>query len=258
MSESSGRSWLKPALALIVLFAAFLLVTAPARILPPLIHKLSPAVQLHHASGTLWQGEVASAVVALEGGALNLGKLSWRIKPLSLLWLKPAIHISTDAGSHYFNADLAVSLLSQQLELENITGAFPLALLEPWLPPLARGQIELDIDRIAFDDKRLLDASGKLYVQQLDWIALSRPMPLGSYIAELSVVDDGLQVALSDRGAQLGAEGLLLISPGGSYQVDVRLSPGDQLAPEIANALVYMGRKTDEGDVLVTSKGRWQ
>jgi hypothetical protein len=258
MPDSQHRSWVKWSLLLLLVFFCFLLMTAPARLLPPLVNKLSPNVQLQYAAGSLWNGSVATAVVTVEGGSINLGKLSWRINPFSLLWLSPSLHIDTDAGSHSLSADLSVSLLGQEIEAEAISGQFPISLLEPWVPMLVRGEVELAIDRLVVDQKSLLDAIGKIYVQDLDWMMGAKALPVGSYTAELSVVDGSLLVNVSDRQAQLGVDGLLTANPAGSYQVEARLSATEDLAPEIKQGLKFLGKKNEAGDILFNDKGRWR
>jgi general secretion pathway protein N len=258
MPDSKQIPWGKWSLLLLSVFFCFLLLTAPARLLPQLVNKVSPNVQLQHATGSLWDGSVATAVVIVEGGAINLGKLSWRINPFSLLWLSPSLHIDTDAGSHSLSADLSVSLLGQEIEAEAVSGQFPISLLEPWVPMLVRGEVELAIDRLVVDQKSLLDAIGKIYVQDLDWMMGAKALPVGSYTAELSVVDGSLLIKVSDRQAQLGVDGLLTANPDGSYQVEAWLSATEGLAPEIKQGLRFLGKKNEAGDILFNDKGRWR
>jgi hypothetical protein len=174
------------------------------------------------------------------------------------LWLSPSLHIDTDAGSHSLSADLSVSLLGQELEAEAITGQFPISLLEPWAPLLVRGNVELAIDHLVVDQKNLLDASGKIYVQDLDWMMGAKALPMGSYMAELSVVEGSLLVNVSDRQARLGVNGLLRASPAGAYEVEARLSATESLAPEIKQGLKFLGKKNEAGDILFNDKGRWR
>ncbi len=252
------KTWLWRIFVVLLLFVAFLLATAPARLLPLALHALSPDIRLQHAEGSLWNGRVASALITVEGGVINLGKVSWTVKPQSLLLLSPTVSIHSDAGVQRLNAEVTVSLLGQRVEVKHIDGQFPLAVLEPWVPLLIRGMIELDIERLAFDDRRLLAVEGRLYAHQLDWMAASHPLSLGSYIADLSLAGDDLQLALSDRQAALGVDGMLLISPAGSYRLDVRLGLTEQLAPEVKNAVVFLGKRAADGSVQVNNVGRWR
>lgn len=258
MPDSKPYPWVKWSLLLLLVFVFFLLLTAPARLLPQWVNKLSPDVQLQHATGSLWNGSVATAVVIVEGGAINLGKLSWRINPFSLLWLSPSLHIDTDAGSHSLSADLSLSLLGQSIEIEALSGQFPISLFEPWLPMLVRGEVELAIDRLVVDQNSLLDASGKIYIQDLDWMMGAKALPLGGYTAELSVVDGSLLVNVSGRQARLGVDGLLTASPAGTYRVEARLSATEGLAPEIKQGLKFLGKKNAAGDILFNDQGRWR
>lgn len=258
MPETIQRSWFKGSLLLLLVFFCFLLFTAPARLLPLVVNKFSPNVQLQHATGSLWNGSVATAVVAVEGNAINLGKLSWSMNPVSLLWLTPSLHIDTDAGGHSLSADLSVSLLGQEIEAEDVTAEFPLSLLEPWVPLLVKGDVELAIERIVVDKNSLLDVSGTVYAQGLDWMMGSKALALGSYKAELSVVDGSLLVDVSDRQALLVINGQLTASPAGAYQVDARLSATDGLAKEIKQALKFLGKKNERGEILFNDKGRWR
>jgi hypothetical protein len=83
-------------------------------------------------------------------------------------------------------------------------------------------------------------------------------MPLGSYTADVSIEQGSLLARLSDRQAQLGIDGLLTISPSGSYSLQALLSEGTGLAPEVSQAMVFFGKKTSTGDIQINNKGRWR
>jgi general secretion pathway protein N len=245
-------------LLLLLFFLCFLIATAPASLLQLATDKFVPNIRLQQVTGTVWDGAAGTAVVVVDGGAINLGKLSWHIKPLSLLSLQPQLHIETDAGSYGFTTDLRVLLLERQLQANTLRGNFPLALLEPWVPLLVRGTIELDIERLVVDQHKLIDARGQVFARQLDWMAGAQPMPLGTYTARVAVDEGDLLIDLADDQAQLGIQGQLMISPAGGYELQAELSMMDSLAPEVRQAVSYLGRKSAQGNILLDSKGRWR
>lgn len=258
MPDSRSPHWLRWLLLLLFFFLCFLVATAPASLLQLATDKFAPNVRLQQVTGTVWDGAAGTAVVVVDGGAINLGKLSWHLKPLSLLSLQPQLHIETDAGSYGFSSGIRILLLERQLEASTLRGNFPLALLEPWVPLLVRGSIELDIERLVVDQDKLIDARGQVFARRLDWMAGAQPMPLGSYTARVAVDEGDLLIDLADDQAQLGIQGQLIISPAGGYDLQAELSMMDSLAPEVRQAVGYLGRRSEQGNILLDSKGRWR
>ena len=83
-------------------------------------------------------------------------------------------------------------------------------------------------------------------------------MPLGSYMAQLSLDDSNqISIQLNDFSATLGVDGYLTLNPRGSYHFDATLTPRSGLAPEIAQSIVWFGKKDRQGNVLINKRGQF-
>jgi hypothetical protein len=94
-------------------------------------------------------------------------------------------------------------------------------------------------------------------LEYVDWLMGDYAMPLGSYMAQIYLEQQDVQVKINDYGASLGVDGLLTINPAGSYRFNATLMPRDGLAPEVTQSIAYLGRRQADGSVLVTQAGRF-
>ena len=87
--------------SVLIIFAViyFLILTlgkAPASIVASSLHGAVPQLWLTGVSGTAWKGVANGGQVDLPGNSIPLGKVSWKIKPLTLLLLNPCITFNTN------------------------------------------------------------------------------------------------------------------------------------------------------------------
>lgn len=246
-------------LSLLFIFVLALIAVAfaPARLLLIATDRWAPQVEMSEPTGTLWQGEAKQVAVTINGIKLELGTLSWHLSALSLLTIEPSIELVVKAPEH--QAQMRVSAnTDQEITVDNMEGTFPLSLLEPWVPLLIEGDLAFVVDHIIFNQRQLLAVDGVLNLQEADWVGGDIRMPLGSYIAQVSLAENrDVLVQLNDFSATLGIDGLITISPAGHYHFNCVLQKRDGLAPEVAQSVSWFGKKNAQGDILVDQKGRW-
>jgi hypothetical protein len=99
---------------------------------------------------------------------------------------------------------------------------------------------------------------GVLNLEYVDWLGGDFPMPLGSYLAQITLRDDKVQVQINDFSASLGLDGQLAVTPTtGHYTFNARLQPQPDLAPQVVESIKWLGKLQANGDVLINQRGRF-
>lgn len=257
--------WFISGLSILVVALLLLVVFLPAALLPRALQELDtrrmlpadmPKLVLTDTRGTVWRGQSDAATAVIDGVELDLGVLRWNIDGLSVLQGQPLIQLSADSEQLQAVATVEVAP-SGQTTLSAVEGRLPVTTLEPWMPMLVTGDIGFFIDRLVFLPNRLLAIKGLLNFEYIDWVGADHNMPLGSYMAELSQLDDQqLSIVISDLEARLGIAGTLIISPSGRYRFDAILQPRPGLAPEVNQSIRWFGRVDSAGNVVVNTSGQ--
>ena len=213
-------------------------------------------VYLTDTSGTIWQGEAGNAVLELNGGKIDLGVMSWSLDFLSLFKREPTLQVLATAPEQRVTAKIKAN--EQGLVTVNeIEGRFPIRIFEPWVPMLVKGEMAFVLDHLIFTSKELIAIDGVLNLEYVDWLGGDFPMPLGSYMAEISMPQKDVLVDLTDFSATLGIDGQLSVNPSGAYRFNAMLEPREGLAPEVYESLRWFGKRQPSGDVLIKSNGRF-
>ena len=252
-------------LLLVLLIAvALLMVFAPASLVPRalaeaearnLLDPAAPKLVLKDTSGTVWRGRAADAELLIDNGVLPLGELKWRLKPLSLWHRQPELDITTRAPEHNLQATVNVNEQGV-VSARAVEGNMPIKLLEPWVPLLVTGDIAFVVDQLVLNQQRLLALDGVVNLEYIDWLAGDYNMPLGSYMAQLTMQQDNVHMQLNDFSATLGIDGLIVLQPNGQYVFDATLQPRSGLAPEVAQSIGWFGTRKANGDIYINRRGR--
>ena len=251
---------------LLLLAAVVAIVNAPAALVPMALEELekrqllppnAPAIALAQLEGTVWQGRANEAIITVDGETVPLGVLSWQLEPMSLLDRTLIIYLSTDAPEHRLQATVVASE-NGDVTINDLEGRLPINLLEPWFPMLVKGDIAFVFDHIIVNPKQLLAIDGVLNVEYVDWLGGDYAMPLGSYMAQISLQDNQVHVDINDFSASLGMMGLLTVNPvSGVYQFDATLQARPELAPEVAESIAWLGKRNNQGDIVLKNRGRF-
>lgn len=250
-------------LLLVALLVGFV-IFAPALLLPFAIVELenrgllapdAPQLQLEQLSGTVWSGQAGSTVLVVDGQAVELGRLKWKVNVQSLLARQPAIFVQTNGADQRIQGDFQLHQ-NGEIAANNIEGRLPVSVLEPWLPMIISGDVAFVIDHMVMTPARITQLDGLINLEYVEWLGGDRNMRLGSYTAQLLLNSrKDIEVLVNDFGAALGVTGLITVRQSGSYNLDLTLMPRADLAPEVAEAVNWMGRADGNGNVLLRRNG---
>lgn len=163
------------------LLATLLLMNVPARVMTWL---LPGEVKLSGLSGTLWSGEALRSWLMVDGEAVMLGKVQWRIRPWRLLWSTP-LEVNAEWGDQLLSTRLGVGITGQWILLD--TGiAFHLDSLRALMPLYLGGRVTGEFDAIRLSHDSLEEVRGRVNLNNTAWTARSGNIPLGSYRVDVA------------------------------------------------------------------------
>ena len=215
------------------LLATLLVINVPARVMAWL---LPDELNLSGISGTFWSGEAVRSWVIVDGQAVMLGKVQWRISPWRLLWSTP-LEVSAEWGDQLLRTRLGVGITGQWVFRD--TGiAFHLDSLRALMPLYLGGRVTGEFDAIGLSQDALEEFRGRVNLHNTVWTARSGNIPLGSYRvdfgsgAERIEVDDpdgreansvgvrDIEGAVSTEEGSLVLNGTVTLS-GARYSIDL-------------------------------------
>lgn len=217
-----------------LLLLVILVVSAPARILTAFV----PGQQLilQGVSGTVWKGVSSRALVAVEGGYLHLGRLSWSLSPGSMLLLRPTVEVHSQWGSQRINA-VVTYRPSGNMELTAVDALVPAALVRQFVPLQLSGEFAMQLSWLDIVDGLPVAGEGRLVWSNGGWTSPSGERSLGSY-----AIDFAPSANASMVGAVMTLSGALEASGGVSldgrdYAVDIVLTGSGLDDPQLKRAL---------------------
>lgn len=241
------RSWVLAAVLWLVLC---LLWTAPASLFAALMQKALPALRLEAVTGSFWQGRAGQAYWIWQGRLFSLGALQWRVKPWSLLWLRPGVHLSATYGEQFLDTEASIGVGGVQLR--DTRAALPISALSFWLPVPADGLLALRLNRARFDAGQPSELTGELDLQRMRWQWNERWLTLGDYRVQLKVDDNGLTGDVSG-GTTLAASGQVKADlETRKYRLSGTLKTSSDLPSELRDGIRLMLAAKPLGD------GVWQ
>lgn len=227
-------------------FIVFALAMVPARmitsIVPPEVARISET------SGTLWDGNAQSVVVA----GFQFREVNWDLHPMSLLLGRLSLSVDAKWGSGFARGDLAAGITGS-LYVRELRVAGPLApVLRQLNLPGDAGELSVDIAELDVEDQwptRLIATVG---VGRLPFRMLGIPGgSMGNYSLEFDiaeVADDGaIPGILTDGGGPLEVAGELRLFPPQNYEIRARLKARPDAPPELVQGLVLAGPKGPDG-----------
>jgi hypothetical protein len=233
-----------PALLLALLVA--LLLTAPARLVPLLLD--GQPLQLSGLSGSAWRGTAARAVLLTTAGPLHLGRVEWRLEPLSLVALAPRVAVQSQWGQQRLAA--RVQRRGDGLALRDIELRIDARLARELAPVDLRGRLEADLARLEFDRQRVVFAEGRAVWRDAAWQSPGGLRPLGTYVADVATAASGDIEALVDTlEGPVRAGGTAALS-GDRYAIDARIGPADTMDSELRHALSLIAVAEENGYLL--------
>lgn len=171
------------------LLATLLVINVPARVMTWF---LPGEVNLSGLSGTVWSGEAVRSWVMVDGRAVMLGKVQWRISPWRLLWSTP-LRVSAAWGDQLLTTRLGVGITGKWIFRD--TGiAFHLDALRALMPLYLGGRVTGEFDAIGLSHDSLEEVRGRVNLHNTAWTARSGHIPLGSYRVDVGPGVDRTQL----------------------------------------------------------------
>ena len=171
------------------LLATLLVINVPARVMTWF---LPGEVRLSGLSGTVWSGEAVRSWVMVDGRAVILGKVQWRISPWRLLWSTP-LRVSAEWGDQLLSTRLGVGITGKWIFRD--TGiAFHLDALRALMPLYLGGRVTGEFDAIGLSHDSLEEVRGRVNLHNTAWTARSGHIPLGSYRVDVGPGVDRTQL----------------------------------------------------------------
>lgn len=220
-------------------FVGWLAATAPARLMTGALQALNPALQCEGAEGSLWRGSAAFCALRVNDQLLALGRLDWRLRPWSLLWLQPSAQVSTRWGDQLVDGDVRVSPFGT-ITLRDARVQLPASLLHVWAPVPARGTLGARVESLQWRG-HLRELTGRIDWRDAQWQWGARWLSLGHYAVELhSERDQVLTGRLNAEGDLAGAGKLGVNLDKKTWQVDAALSVSRALPQEFRQSLIFL------------------
>ena len=206
--------------ALAAALIIFLLITrAPASLMS---FVLPSAVKATGFSGTVWKGAVAHVEIPLQTRPFALGRVTWTLNPMGLLW-GDLIGLQSHWGNQ--RIDVAASpAFNGSLHVNQAELRIDLGWLRQLLPLYVGGQLKADIESISITaDGTPTSASGHLVWENAAWRAIGGDVSLGSYAVDITTTDAGVRATIITLKGALEVDGSVAIA-GDNYRVMANLS----------------------------------
>lgn len=219
----------------LVAYLVFLVASAPAARVLPLLQPALPTVQLHTIDGTIWSGSSAWVVA----GPVQLQSVRWKFRPLALLTGKVEIALSGQlqgrtlqarAGKHWFGGSY----------LRDLQGSVPVPELLTWMQLRqvgVQGWLEFALDEVRWSDTRIPAIAGVM-----SWLPARVVTPM-----EIDFGKAQLESRMGEAGMSLGklttSDSALLIAgdvelgPDGAYRLDAEIRQDGEVPSAVANFL---------------------
>lgn len=222
----------------------------------PSLDRQLPRLEISGVQGRIWRGEIASLRYAGE----ELGSLSWRFSPWSLLVGELRLPLMLQRPQGYVETRLVAPLDLRRLTLLDTRGQLPASELQrhfPYYPVAIDGTIALNIP--------LVQVNSASAVEQLEgevnWLGAEvlapQAMRLGDLRAQLGVAQDGEVTArLADRGGPLSLDGTFGIRLDGGYRLSGSVAAAEGAEASLRQSLGWLGKPDNGGHYRLNLRGR--
>lgn len=237
-------------LVLVGYFCVLVVKRTPATLVTANLVKSVPHVQLAAITGTAWKGRAGAAHLNIEGQIIDLGSISWKFRPLSLLALKACVDVESDVlngnvcrtvgGVNQFKnlqVELPASLANKSLPDAKIAGVGSLI--------IAEGAVN-DAGQVSSLQGNFTWKGARLNVQGM-WFTL------GDFAADLSAAGNGaVQANVFDLAGPYGVRLNGEFGVGTPPKVKGEVHPREDASDDIRDALGLFAVPQDSGAFAVS------
>lgn len=235
----------------VLLYLAFLLITAPSYILQWAITKYGQnMLSVGALKGGLWRGEATGLQVNLPNGMrFAFDRAQWRFAPLALLRGQTAVKVTVEGSGMKADGQIGRSWFGPSVHLSDFQATLPGEMLTQVVPMLSiwkpGGNLELKTEDFSLRENQ---AEGRA---RLTWkdahVSLTPLRPLGTYQIALEGVATGVQYQVSTLSGALQVEGKGAWAPNQppKFLGSAKAVTGKE--GELASVLNLMGRNDGTG-----------
>lgn len=240
-------------------FLLKLLFTVPAPLIVGQLSKSVPQFDAQGVQGTIWNGSATNVTIVIDGTHQSLGETQWQLSKLPLLWGSAAVELSAKTAQQSLNANAVISA-SGSVSLEDTDLSVPAALLRGFapIPVEIGGNVSLRINQLELADMQLESLDGVLTWQGAEINLTGVPTLLGSYVAELSMDEQGNYLADITElgGGALGITGTVKYAPERKHvKLNSEILPSNKLDPGVRNMIKQLGRADARGAIKFNYEG---
>ena len=227
------------AAALIIIL---LITRAPASLMA---FALPPTVKATGFSGTVWSGAVAHVEIPLQAQPFALGRITWTLNPIGLLW-GDLIRLKSDWGNQRVEV-AARPALNGSLEVNEAELRIDLGWLRELLPLYVGGQLKADIESLSMTaEGSATSANGRVVWENAAWRAIGGDVSLGSYAVDITTTDAGIRASIFTLKGALQVDGSVTIA-GDNYRVTANLSGPASRNEAFQQAIALLAVPTGSG-----------
>lgn len=209
-----------------------------------------PVVNVGGATGTVWNGRVASATIEIYGDVVDLGAVRWKVKPLSLLTLNACADISSDR----LNGHVCYSISGTSTLKQVLADQLPLHIAEKWLVAKLGGRADATIRHAVIGSKGEIKAlDGNVNWQRARVNIGDGWHSLGSY--GVDVTDNGQGGV---KGKAFDLEGPFTVAidgevslPDMQFTADGLITPKPEAPPQVVQGLSFITQGQEDGSFKV-------
>ncbi len=247
------KKWIRYLLLGVVAYGAFLALTFPAAYAYRLIHEQLNGVQMGGIEGTVWSG--SARTLGING--FYLQNVGWEMRFLPLLLGRLELKLDSTDKEFRFST-YAGRTLGGKVYLRGFQGQFPVASLQaltPFSVPAVGGELVFDALDVGLADGKYLEGAGNIFWKEAS-VTVGSPLELGGFAVELKTEEKEITGILKDTGGPLRAEGVLKLSPEGSYHFSGRFTPRNGEEGELARNLRMLGPPDPAGSYVLEYTGQ--
>jgi general secretion pathway protein N len=233
-------------------YLLILLITVPADYAGKLLERKAVGLELQSVNGTLFSGKADRVLIR----GLGMGPVSWSLRPLALLLGRLEYRFILKDPA--FQGEGVVGMgLGGQVYLHDLQAELKPDTLVNHFSPLTvqtSGGVRLLIESMDLGDGFPRELSGKL-----DWADARIVEPVALSLGHVEASLHGEANTLVSRVTGSGETALagdFSLTREGDYRLNLQLTPGASVSPDIIDGLKTFGQTRPGGAYLITDSGR--
>ncbi len=227
----------------VLAFAVILIARLPVQWVAGFIPKGISCTEL---AGTVWDG-TCNGLIAQN---LQVGNISWHLRPAALLGRKLAAYVELTRGASFARGDVEAASGGDNLTARNLQVEMPLdPALIPQLPRDLSGTVRANLGSIHIEKGVITSVQGQLEAHDLVQSSRGQRLALGDYSLTFPAADPGKEPLgrLRSLSGPLDVEGTLRLTREPGFVLEGRVAPGAEASPQLVRELSYLGAADAQG-----------